>query len=127
MPLSPRIAEPCCRALLALACLVPLAGCSHFGNGMLQITPAVFSDCRGTNIVVHVKWDATSAVKSGGVQLFVYKPGRQPELWMQVPARGEADTGQWASDGWTITLVDDRGKLLAMRTLQSTVCPAAGG
>lgn len=114
-------------ALLLLMCLPALAGCSHFGNDMLQITPATFSDCQGANIVVHVKWDATSVVKSGGVRLFVYKAGRQPALWVQASAKGEADTGLWASDGWTVTLVDDHGKLLATRTLQSTACPAAGG
>lgn len=134
MPMSPLTAEHGYRrmrrtrqVLLALTCLPVLAGCSHFGNDMLQITPATFSDCQGADIVVLVKWDATSVVRSGGVQLFVYKPGRQPVLWAQAPAKGEADTGQWASDGWTVTLVDDRGKLLATRTLQSTACPAAGG
>lgn len=131
MPTSLRSVEPRrCRmrwVRLVLVCLPALGGCSHFGNDMLQITPATFSDCQGANIVVHVKWDATSVVKSGGVQLFVYKPGRQPELWAQAPAKGEADTGQWAADGMTVTLVDDRGKLLATRTLQSTACPVTSG
>lgn len=131
MSMPPLIADyRYCRmrlALLVLMCLSTLTGCSHFGNDMLQITPAAFSDCQGANIVVHVKWDATSVVKSGGVRLFVYKPGRQPALWVQASASGEADTGLWASDGWTVTLVDDHGKLLATRTLQSTACPVAGG
>lgn len=104
-----------------------LAGCSHFGNDMLEISPAVYPECRDPDIAVRVQWDATAVVKGGGVQLFVYKPGVQPKLWIQAPAKGEAETGQWASDGWTVILLDDRGKLLATRTLQTTACPEPGG
>jgi len=108
--------------LLLMALSLAIAGCSRFGNSMLEIAPTVFSECRGVNISVHVAWDATSVVKRGTVQLFVHKPGHLPTLWRQGPPKGEADTGEWASDGWTITLVDDDHNVLSTRTLQTTPC-----
>lgn len=105
------------------AMTLALAGCSHVGNDMLEITPRVFSECSGPNIAVRVEWNATSVVGDDGVRLFVYKPGRQPTLWMQAASKGEGQTGRWASDGWTVTLVDNHGRLLATRTLQTTACP----
>lgn len=110
-----------------VAVALALASCSHFGNGMLEISPAVYPDCQAPDIAVRVTWDATAVVKGGGVQLLVYKPGRQPKLWLQAAAKGEAETGQWASDGWTVILRDEHGKLLATRTLQTTACPEPGG
>lgn len=114
--------------LAALALLVAgLSGCSHFGNDMLEITPTSFPECQAPNIAVHVRWNAEPVVKDGGVQLFVYKPGGEPRLWMLAGPQGDADTGLWASDGWTVVLLDDHGKLLATRTLQTTACPAVSG
>jgi len=110
------------RPLLLVALSLAIPGCSRFGNGMLEITPAVFSECQGVNISVHVAWDATSVVEHGTVKLFVHKPGHLPVLWRQSPPKGEADTGEWASDGWTITLVDDDHDVLSTRTLQTTPC-----
>jgi len=103
-----------------------LAGCSHFGNRTLEVTPAVFSECRGVNISVRVAWDATSAVSHGSVKLFVHTPGHLPSLWMQVAPKGEANTGKWVSDGWTITLVGDNHDVLATRTVQTTPCSPKG-
>lgn len=115
------------RLPLLIAAAIGVGGCSHFGNHALQITPAVFSECEGTNIAVNVKWDATSVGNGGAVRLFVYKPGQVPTLWQLAAPKGEAHTGKWASDGWTVTLVGDHGKLLGVRTLQSTPCPPSSG
>ena len=98
-----------------------LSGCSHFGNSDLQITPAVFPECTGPDIVVHVQWDATSVTRHP-VNLFVHKPGQAPTLWRQDAPKGKADTGKWASDGWTVSLQTKDGRLLATRTLQTTPC-----
>lgn len=124
-----RIGNRHARRLLVAFTLAVTAcgGCARFGDDMLQITPESFSACQGTNTVVHVKWDASSVVKNGGVRLWVYKPGNTRVLWMQAGAKGEAATGRWASDGWTVKLVSDKGRLLGMRTLQTTACPSSGG
>lgn len=114
------------RVVAVFAVASVLAGCSHFGNDMLEITPAVFSECQGPDIVVHVGWNATRAVKRGGVGLIVYKPGQRPVLWKHGKPKGEADTGKWASDGLTAVLVRDNGRLLATRTLESTPCATTG-
>lgn len=99
-------------------------GCSRFGDSALEITPAVFSECQGTDIVVHVAWDATRFADGKEVKLFVYKPGQLPKLWMVTAPKGSADTGQWASDGWTVTLENAKGRVIGMRTLQTTACAA---
>lgn len=111
---------------LCVAAALLVAGCSHFGNAELQITPAVFSECAGPDIVVHVAWNATRKTRAP-VNLFVHKPGQTPVLWRQGEPKGEADTGAWASDGWTVDLVDQHGRLLATRTLVTTACPSATG
>lgn len=107
---------------LLLAAIVLAVGCSRFGNAMLQFSPASFSDCKGPNIVVHVSWDAMRKTK-GPVTILVYKPGRPPVVWMpNVAPAGAHDTGEWMSDGSTMRLVDAKGRLLAMRTLETTAC-----
>lgn len=94
---------------------------------MLEISPPEFSACQGPDVVVGVSWDASSVVKHGGVSLFVYRPGQKRTLWIKGGPKGTAQTGKWASDGWTVVLVNDQGKLLATRTLQTTPCEAGSG
>ena len=106
---------------LVLAAVMLAAGCSRFGNSMLQFTPESFSDCKGPNIVVHVSWDATSKTKRN-VSIEVYKPGKAPTVWYMGPPKGQRDTGEWMADGSTVRLIDAKGKLLAMRTLTTTPC-----
>lgn len=107
--------------------IVALGGCSHFGDSTLEITPAEFPECHGPDIVVHVAWNASRSAEGENVKLLVYKPGQLPKLWMVAPPKGEADTGQWASDGWTVMLENAHGKLLGTRTLQTTPCPGESG
>lgn len=104
--------------------IVTLSACSHVGNDRLEISPAVFSECNGPNTVVRVTWDATP-LTTKPIDLFVHKPGQRPILWRQDAPKGAADTGHWASDGWTVTLVDSHGRLLATRTLESRPCNKA--
>lgn len=111
--------------VMTLAVICVLAGCARFGDSALVITPTVFSECQGTDIVVHVAWDATRQVRQQNVKLFVYKPGQLPKLWMVAAPKGTADTGRWASDGWTVMLEDAQGRVLGMRTLQATPCSRA--
>lgn len=121
---QPRSWQGIALRVVCVAAALLATGCSHFGNAELQITPSVFSDCAGPDIVVRVAWNATKATQKP-VKLFVHKPGQPPVLWRQGAPEGEADTGAWASDGWTVDLVDDRGRLLATRTLVTTACPRA--
>jgi hypothetical protein len=98
------------------------AGCSRFGNPMLQFSPASFPECKGPDIVVHVSWNATGKTK-GPVNILVYKPGHAPTVWTSsATPKGQQDTGAWMSDGSTMRLVDAKGRLLAMRTLVTTPC-----
>lgn len=104
-----------------LAALMLVAGCSRFGNSMLEFSPASFPDCKGPNIIVHVDWDATSRTKQN-ISIQVYKPGKSPTVWYMGPPKGQRDTGKWMADGSTMRLIDSKGKLLAMRTLETTLC-----
>jgi hypothetical protein len=104
-----------------LAGVLLAAGCSRFGNSMLEFTPASFPDCKGPNIVVHVRWNASGKTKDK-VTILVYKPGHAPVIWMSAAPKGQGDTGKWMSDGSTMRLIDAKGRLLAMRTLTTTLC-----
>lgn len=109
------------RWTVAMTLVAMISACSHVGNDRLEISPKVFSECGGPNTVVRVTWDATP-LTTKPVDLFVHKPGQRPTLWRQDAPKGAADTGHWASDGWTVTLVDSSGRLLATRTLESRPC-----
>jgi hypothetical protein len=89
---------------------------------MLQFTPASFPECKGPNIVVNARWNATGKTKDK-ITILVYKPGHAPAIWMSNAApTGQSDTGEWMSDGSTMRLIDAKGRLLAMRTLVTTPC-----
>lgn len=116
-----RVGAACLILLLAM-----LAGWAYFARrASLDITPTVFSECKGPNVVVHVKWDASSVTKKP-VYLLVHKPGQAPSVWLMAAPKGEADTGKWASDGWTVALADSRHRRLAKRTLETVPCDASG-
>lgn len=117
----------CVRVVLLLAAALAVAGCARFGDATLEITPTAFSECQGDDIVVHVAWDASRLARGKNVRLFVYKPGQLPKLWMAAAPKGAADTGQWASDGWTVMMKDAKGRVIGMRTLQTTACAADSG
>lgn len=104
-----------------LCALMLAAGCSRFGNSMLQFSPESFPDCKGPNIVVQVSWNATSKTKQN-VRIQVYKPGKSPTVWYMGPPKGQRKTGKWMADGSTMRLISAKGKLLAMRTLETTPC-----
>ncbi|MEO9090904.1 MAG: hypothetical protein ABI247_11300 [Rhodanobacter sp.] len=106
---------------LALVVVMLVAGCSRFGDDMLQFNPTSFPDCKGPNIVVQVTWDATGKTKQN-VTIQVYKPGNSPTVWYVGAPKGHHDTGEWMADGSTMRLIDSNNKLLAMRTLETTPC-----
>lgn len=99
--------------------LALLAGCSRHAS--LVLTPASFPECKGPNIVAHIRWDARGKTHDP-VKLYVYKIGNPPILWYQGPPKGEQDTGKWFADGSTVLLVDSKGHTLARRTEESTPC-----
>lgn len=107
--------------VFVFAALVLVAGCTRFGNSMLEFSPTSFPDCKGPNIVVHVSWDATSKTKQN-ISIQVYKPGKGPTVWYVGAPKGQLDTGKWMADGSTMRLIDSKGNLLAMRTLVTTPC-----
>jgi len=116
------------RRALLISCVIVLGGLflgwMRFGRASLEITPDVFPQCKGPDIVVHVTWDATAVTKKP-VYLLVHKPGQAPTVWTLTAPNGEADTGKWASDGWTVVLADIHHRRLAKRTLETVPCMAS--
>jgi hypothetical protein len=106
-------------AILTIIFFFGIHAVSH--HAFLELTPTSFPACQGPNIVAHVRWDATSSTRSS-IKIFVHKAGNTPKLWFSGAPAGEADTGKWIADGSTLELTDDKGRLLARRTMETTPC-----
>jgi hypothetical protein len=113
------------RKALAFTLMVVAAG----GAAKLQLDPAPVRlsmqpervrTCE-TPVATVVEWDA-SALRIDGVELFVANLGRSPKLWTRGGARGIAETGAWAHEGYTVTLKTLDGRVLARRTLTAEPC-----
>jgi len=102
-----------------------LAGCYAFGSSALEFTPSKLPSCKGPLISVHVRWDF-AAVTRGPVHIYVSSPGGTPKLWSIAKPEGEMDTGRWMHDGSTIIVRSSKGKLLGLRTLETTTCRKSG-
>lgn len=113
------------RAGLVAAVLagVAMAACSRGGGAILELEPSVVSACR-LPTAVDVTWDASSLGLKLAV-LEVNNPGRRPKLWIQGDSVGSQRTGEWAHDGFTVTLRSMNEVELARRTL--TTIPCASG
>ena len=108
----------------AVAALV-LAGCAKFGGSALVFVPAKLPSCQGPLISVRVRWNV-EADTSGPVRIYVSSPGESRKLWIVAATRGEQETGRWMHDGSTITLTNLKGRVLAVRTLETESCKKSG-
>jgi hypothetical protein len=91
----------------------------------LSVTPSTFPACGQGDIVVHVKWDMRGTASGHYVLLEGRQLGLLPRIFAPGTLAGEIDTGRWVNDGTTIIVTDEKGRVLAMRTIESTECPAA--
>lgn len=109
--------------LLPLSTLVVVAmivGCRR-PQARLELEPAIVSACN-LPVAVRIRWDAsTLGLKRARVE--VNNLGRQPKVWIEGASRGDAITGPWANDGFTVTLRSMNGVDLGRRTLTTTPCP----
>lgn len=109
-------------AQLAMAVAIILGtACSPRGAD-LEIVPAKPA-CTVPKVVL-VRWSIPDEAALPAL-LRINGPGRPMKDWRQAKTReGEAQTGPWASDGLTVTLVSSTGKALARRTLTTGPCGA---
>lgn len=118
-------ASPFLRCAFALGSLClgafVLAGCSAFGSSELEFDPAKLPACKGPLIVVHLRWNF-QAETGKPVRIYVSSPGEVPKLWSVTGPKGDANTGRWMHDGSTITVRNSKGRLLGIRTLETTSC-----
>lgn len=116
------------RAFLRYACvaiMLALAGCGRFGSSALVFAPATLPACKGPLISVHVRWNA-EAETSGPVSIYVSSPEEPRKLWLIAAPKGERNTGRWMHDGSTLTLRNAKGRVLAVRTLETASCAKSG-
>lgn len=107
------------RGLAVSLVLLALSACSPRG-AELEIVPSRPA-CTIPKVVT-VRW-RMPADEPLPAQLRINGPGKPPKPWRRASTHeGEANTGAWASDGLTVTLVSQSGKPLARRTLTRGPC-----
>ena len=107
--------------LAATAVILVATACSPRGAS-LEIVPARPA-CTVPKVVL-VRWSIPDEEALPAL-LRVNGPGRPMKDWRRAATRdGEAETGPWASDGLTVTLVSSTGEALARRTLTTAPCGA---
>ena len=104
----------------SVALLVLLTGCTRSSEVILELTPSVVSECL-TPVATRVRWDV-SPLGLQWARLEVNNLGAPRKLWMAGPQKGEAESGAWAHDGYTVTLMSNNGVVLARRTLITEPC-----
>ena len=102
-----------------------LAGCAKFGGPSLVFVPAKLPTCQGPLISVRVRWNV-EADTSGPIRIYVSSPGEPRKLWIVAATKGEKETGRWMHDGSTATLTNRKGRVLAVRTLETESCKKSG-
>ena len=109
-----------CRRLATSLALLALAACSPRGVE-LEIIPARTACPPPKAVAVRWRLPADELLPA---ELRVNGPGKPSKPWRRAATHeGEANTGPWASDGLTVTLVSQSGKTLARRTLTREPCP----
>ena len=112
-------------ALIILVAAMVAAGIHRVRrHAYMSVTPSTYSECKGPDIVAHVKWDMRGTAAGHDVFVSAYQVGKRPKVFDSGPLVGESDTGEWAADGTTILLTDEKNRLLAERTIESTDCPS---
>jgi hypothetical protein len=94
-------------------------------HAYVSITPSTYSQCRGPDVVAHIKWDMRGTASGKTVFLSAYQVGMLPRVFGSGPLVGQVDTGEWVSDGTTLLFTDAKNRLLATRTIESTDCASA--
>ena len=108
-------------ALGATPAVLLLGGGCNYRGAELEITPQVVSGC-DTPAALQVRWDV-SGLGLKYARIEVNNVGERPKAWMpKTDSRGEAETGGWAHDGFTITVRSMNGVGLARRTMEATPC-----
>ncbi|MFZ2236975.1 MAG: hypothetical protein WBP11_14055 [Dokdonella sp.] len=86
----------------------------------LTLSPNVLRLCDPAAAIT-VRWNVERP-PIDRIQLMVRNVGARPKLWLRAAATGEATTGPWATEGFTIFLEDLDGNLLARASLPAVSC-----
>ncbi len=110
---------------VCVAILLALPGCGRFGSSALVFVPPKLPACEGPLTSVHVRWNV-EAQTSSPISIYVSSPEEPRKLWLIAAPKGEKDTGRWMHDGSTLTLRNAKGRVLAVRTLETASCAKSG-
>lgn len=109
-------------AFAAMAVVIAtMAGSTHAPEALFVMESSVVSACQ-LPVATRVRWDV-SPLGLELAQVEIHNLGQRPKLWVAGAATGEATSGAWADDGYTVVLKSKDGKVLASRTLTTTPCP----
>lgn len=89
------------------------------GVAELTLTPDRIDQCDSQNIEVQVSWYAPHHTT---VNIYVSRLGAPPQLWVSAGGRGTEKTGAWITDGSSVMVMDEHGRMLARRTMTSVDC-----
>ncbi|GHC09813.1 hypothetical protein [Thermomonas carbonis] len=103
--------------------MVALTGCKPAPKAIFVLEPSVVSSCQQP-IATRVRWDV-SPLGLKYAEVVVHNVGRRPKRWVGGDAKGDAVSGPWAHDGYTVVLKSLNGVVLATRTLTTTPCPGS--
>jgi hypothetical protein len=105
----------------AAIAIVVAAGVLHaLTTVKLELEPNRIITCPNVPAEINVAWRAP---RTDVVNVFIYQIGETPRLWTTGGAEGRAKTGPWIGDGTTLMITDNKGKVLARRTVESVACP----
>ncbi|MGC4009301.1 MAG: hypothetical protein QM805_10120 [Pseudomonas sp.] len=90
-------------------------------NVALDIVPNKVSGCSLDRISSVVAWKV-EATETKFVRIYVKEVGKKERLWTEGDPVGSQKTDPWVGDGLTFILKDDKGRVLARRTIEASNC-----
>lgn len=90
-------------------------------NAALDVEPKKLPGCTLERISSVVTWKVDAA-ETKFVRIYVKEVGKKERLWAEGDPVGSQKTDPWVGDGLTFILKDDKGSVLARRTIEASSC-----
>ena len=90
-------------------------------SAVLDVEPNKLPGCSLDRISSVVTWKVDGA-GTKFVRIYVKEVGKKERLWAEGDPVGSQKTEPWVGDGLTFILKDDKGVVLARRTIEASSC-----
>lgn len=90
-------------------------------SAALDVEPNKLPGCSLERISSVVTWKVDAA-ETKFVRIYVKEVGKKERLWAEGGPIGSQKTDPWVGDGLTFILKDDKGSVLARRTVEAFSC-----